>query len=188
MASPATQPRTTLRSVDLDDDTLLERVKGGDDDAFSQLYRRHARHIAGVVYRLLGHDDQLEDIVQDTFIIGLRQLEQLREAAALKRWLTTIAVRRVQRHLASRYRNREMSSELRAVVPRVSEAAAREEVHALYRALDKLPEKLRVPWILHYVEGETLPDVAELCESSLTSVKRHIAAANERLERYGHAS
>ena len=183
----ATSAASVLHRVEPDDALLIERVRQGDEDAFTQLYKRHARHVAGVVYRLLGHDDQLEDIVQETFVIGLRQLDTLREAAALRRWLTTIAVRRVKRHLANRYKNREMSTELKAVAPRVTQESAREEVVALYRALAKLPEKIRVPWVLHYVEGETLPVVAEICECSLTSVKRHIATANKRLGSQSHA-
>ncbi len=169
------------------DDELVARVRLGDEAAFSALYKRHARHVAGVVCRLLGSDANVEDIVQETFVIGLRQLDALREGSALRRWLTTIAVRRVKRDLAGRYKRRELDAELEAVLPRASHSGAREELHALYRALEKLPDKLRVPWVLHHIEGETLPCVAELCDSSLTSVKRHIAAATERLQRMGHA-
>jgi RNA polymerase sigma-70 factor (ECF subfamily) len=168
------------------DDELVARVREGDEAAFSALYKRHARYVAGVVYRLLGSDANLEDIVQETFVIGLRQLGSLRDGHALRRWLSTIAIRRVKRDLAARYKRRELDEELGAVMPRVTEPSAREEIHALYEALEKLPDKLRVPWILHHIEGETLPAVAELCDSSLTSVKRHIGAADKRLRRLGH--
>ncbi len=181
MGSSAAALATSADAID--DGALVARIKAGDEAAFSKLYRRYSRHIAGVVYRLLGNDDHLDDIVQDTFVIGAKQLNELREPKALRGWLTTIAVRRVKRHLASCYRRKELSSALDAVTVRVSEPSAREEVHALYRALSKLPEKLRVPWTLHHLEGETLPAVAKLCDSSLSSVKRHIAAANKSLRR-----
>ncbi|MEZ4446615.1 MAG: sigma-70 family RNA polymerase sigma factor [Polyangiaceae bacterium] len=184
MALPAPDMAT---ATSIDDATLIAQVREGDERAFSLLYKRHARHVAGVVYRLLGDDGQLDDIVQETFVIGLRQLDSLREPAALRRWLTTIAVRRVKRHLADRYRSREIAGELKATVPTSIDPTARAEVQALYRSLARLPDKLRLPWMLHHIEGETLPVVAELCESSLTSVKRHIAAANQRLRRLGHA-
>ncbi len=177
----------SLRAVPDDDATLIARVRAGDEAAFCQLYKRHSRHVAGVVYRLLGSDSHLDDIVQDTFVIGLRQLDSLRDAAALRGWLTTIAVRRVKRHLAQRYKKRALDDELSATAPQASEPEAREEIHALYQALAKLPDKLRLPWMLHHIEGETLPVVAEMCDTSLTSVKRHIAAAAERLRRLGHA-
>jgi RNA polymerase sigma factor (sigma-70 family) len=177
----------SLKAVPVDDAMLVERVKAGDEAAFSDLYKRHARRVAGVVYRLLGSDHHLEDIVQDTFVTGLRQLDSLREPAALGCWLRTIAVRRVKRHLASKYRQRTIDRELQAMVPKASEPELGEEIHALYRALAKLPDKLRLPWMLHHIEGETLPDVASMCDSSLTTVKRNIAKAAERLRGLGHA-
>ena len=177
----------SLSEAPLDDAMLVERVIQGDDAAFSAIYRRHAAHVAGVVYRLLGNDEHLDDIVQETFVIGLRNLDRLREPGALRRWLTTIAVRRVQRCLAMRYKSRALRAELSTVAPKTSEPDDSEEVHALYRALAQLPDKLRIPWMLHHIEGETRPMVAEMCETSLTSVKRHIAAANERLRRLSHA-
>lgn len=177
----------SLSQPSADDATLVEQVKLGDETAFSALYKRHAQHVAGVVYRLIGNDEHLDDIVQETFVIGLRSLERLREPGALRRWLTTIAVRRVQRCLAVRYKSRTLRAELCAVAPQLSEPADGEEVHGLYRALAQLPDKIRIPWMLHHIEGETLPAVAEMCDTSLTSVKRHIAAANERLRRLSYA-
>ncbi len=173
--------------TDPSDEELVARVREGNEAAFSALYRRHARYVASVVYRLLGSDSNLEDIVQETFVIGLRRLHSLREGQALRRWLTTIAIRRVKRDLARRYKRRELDEELSQTMPRVSEPGAREEIHALYEALNQLPEKLRIPWVLHHVEGETLPAVAELTDTSLSSAKRHIGAANDRLRRLGHA-
>ncbi len=169
------------------DARLIARIKQGDEAAFAELYKRYARQVASVVYRLLGDDSHLDDIVQETFVISLRQIEQLREPDALGRWLSTIAVRRVQRLLRTRYRSRTMRLELRAFLPQVSDAQERERVHALYRALGRLPDKQRIPWILHHIEGETLPVVAELCGCSLTSVKRYIAKAEKRLRRWNYA-
>jgi RNA polymerase sigma-70 factor (ECF subfamily) len=168
------------------DAKLIEQAKSGDEEAYAQIYKRHVRRIAGVVYRLLGSDHQLEDIVQETFVIGLGQLGELREPDALGGWLRTIAVRRVQRHLAGRYKQRALGDALSAAAPRVSTPAASEEIVALYQALATLPDKIRLPWMLHHIEGETLPAVADMCETSLTSVKRHIAKAKEHLRRLGH--
>ena len=135
-----------LRAVPIDEETLIERVKSGDEAAFTQLYKRHARHVAGVVYRLLGSDHHLEDIVQDTFVIGLRQLDSLREATALRRWLTTIAIRRVKRHLAQRYKKRELDDELSAMAPKCSTPEVGEELScALSRAWKNYPTRFDCP-------------------------------------------
>jgi RNA polymerase sigma-70 factor, ECF subfamily len=179
-------PLRSLPQPEPDDARLIARVRQGDEAAFSALYKRHARAVAGVVYRLLGSDQALDDIVQETFVIGLRRLDRLREPEALRRWLITIAVRRVKRHLAGRYRSRAIFEDLATMLPRVGDARAREEVHSLYEALARLPAKLRLPWMLHRIEGETLPAVAEMCDCSLTSTKRYIAHAEDRLRRMGH--
>jgi RNA polymerase sigma-70 factor (ECF subfamily) len=51
----------------------------------------------------------------------------------------------------------------------------------VYRALDKLPARERVPWTLRYVAGEGVSEVATLCGCSLATAKRRIARAHEKL-------
>ncbi len=61
-----------------DDVTLVERAMRGDDQAFAAIYRRHARYVAGVAYRILGADSEVDDVVQETFVDaakGLRRIE-----------------------------------------------------------------------------------------------------------------
>ena len=50
-------------------------------------------------------------------------------------------------------------------------------------ALERIPEDLRIPWVLHRVEQLSLPETAEACEISLATVKRRIAEAEERIQR-----
>lgn len=183
MASPA----KIAVSEPEDEAALVARAAGGDRRAFSHLYRRHARYVAGVVYRLLGGDDELDDLVQETFAEGLHCLEGLRDPEQFRRWITTIAVRRVKRRLADRYRRRDIVDHASVTAPTVSDPAQREDVETLYRALEKISDELRIPWVLHHVQGETLPDVATLCETSLSTVKRRIARAGARLSRRLHA-
>ena len=46
---------------------------------FEALYAKHARYIAGVVHRLMGHDGELDDIVQETFVDAIDGLSRLRD-------------------------------------------------------------------------------------------------------------
>ena len=59
----------------------------------------------------------------------------------------------------------------------------RRMIDEMYRALDRLPARQRVPWVLRYIEGEQLEAVAELCGCSLATVKRRIAAAHDKVTR-----
>lgn len=171
-----------------DDEVLVARVLRGDDQAFSQLYRRYARYMAGVAYRLYGEDSELDDTVQEAFLEAVRCLDKLQDPTRLRSWLVTITVRCVRRRIGKRQKRRRLADGVGEVAPRMSNPEDRAEVDALYAALDQIPDKLRIPWVLNKVEGATLPEVARLCESSLSTVKRRIAEADKRLERRLHGT
>jgi RNA polymerase sigma-70 factor, ECF subfamily len=166
-----------------DDACLVERVQRDDEAAFRHLYARHCHYIAGVVYRLLGDDADLDDIVQDTFVDAVGGLSALQDPASLRRWLVVVAVRKVKTLLARRRRRRWFGWSLMHLAPSSSNPDDRQTVDELYDALDRLPVKLRLPWVLSRIADESLPDVALLCDASLATVKRRIAEAEERLKR-----
>ena len=70
-----------LREPETDDARLVLRARDprGGQAAFRELYRRHARYVASVAYRMLGADAEVDDVVQDTFTVAAHNLEQLRD-------------------------------------------------------------------------------------------------------------
>lgn len=167
------------------DAVLVERARAGDERAFAQLYRRHARYVAGVVYRLMGDELELDDVVQDTFVSLRSQLMDLREPEHVRTWVVRVAVRLARKRLERRRRRSRLLSR-HPPPPSLSDPSVDHELRALFDALATLPPELRVPWSLNKIEGETLPRVAELCETSLATVKRRIAEADRRLSRRLH--
>ncbi len=153
------------------------------DHAFETLYRRHVRYVAGVTYRLLGNDAEVDDVLQEAFLDAAGALGGLREPAEFRAWLVRITIRRVYRRMARKRRWHWLQSAVEVVTPNVSDPHSRQRVQDLYEALGALPAKLRIPWTLHAVDGETLPDVARLCDISLATAKRRIAEAGTRLDR-----
>lgn len=148
------------------------------------LYARHARYLAGVILRLLGVDSEMEDVLQESFVEAMRSLDGLRDAGTVRRWLVTIAVRRVHRVLAARSRRRWMASALALVTARAVAPVAEWSVSDLQSGLDALPPALRVPWILRRVEDLDVEDVAAGCSISVATAKRRVATADERLRRW----
>jgi DNA-directed RNA polymerase specialized sigma24 family protein len=74
----------------VDETSLVRAARDGDRAAFGQLYDRYARMIHGVLLaRVPFH--QVDDLVQDVFMIALRRLPMLREAESFGAWLTVIA-------------------------------------------------------------------------------------------------
>ena len=169
------------------DEVLVERAAAGDQRAFAQLYRRHARYLAGVVFRLMGESSELDDVLQETFLICLNNLGRLEQAERLRAWLVTIAVRRVHRRLSARGRRRWLSGQLGLVSAKSSDPQVSREVGELYRVLEELSPKLRLPWTLSRIEGSKLEEVAKCCEISLATLKRRLVRADEYVSRrLGH--
>ncbi len=171
------------RAVSPDDITIVEQVRSGDEQAFYLFYKRHARYIAGVAYRILGNDADLDDIVQETFSSAAQNLGQLKNPEQVRLWLVTIAVRLSTRRLKARSRRTLFGLMSNADEAKCLDPGDMETRDELKEALDRLPEKLRVPWILRRVEGMTLGETAEACGISLATVKRRLSAAEAKLRR-----
>lgn len=149
------------------------------------LYAKHARYIAGVVHRVLGgaRDEAVDDIVQETFVDAFEGIAKIADPNAARAWLVTVAVRRARKVLARRRRRAWFAFLAKDYAPRASDPRDRAPADELYDALERIPEDLRVPWILHRVENLSLPEAAAACEVSLATVKRRIADAEARLQR-----
>jgi RNA polymerase sigma-70 factor (ECF subfamily) len=151
----------------------------------AELFLRYAPYVATIGYKLLGRDDELDDLVQDVFVEAHRGLAQLRTADAAKGWLARITVRRAVRRLR-RQRVRAFFSldalpEHAAPVDGTATPEDRAHVAAIYRRLEALPVPQRIVWVLRHVEGETLDGIAALCACSKATVQRRLRAAQKSL-------
>ncbi len=152
------------------------------------LYARYAPYVAAIATRILGRRAEVEDVVQEVFALavgGLRRREDHRE---IKSWLATVTVRRavLQLRLRAFWSVFELADEASydTLADPASDSEERELVSDVYRALDRLPPRQRVPWVLRHIEGQSLEQVAELCDCSLATAKRRIGAAHERIRKY----
>lgn len=185
-SDPMSPAPKLLAPVPEDDATLVARAAAGDERAFTAIYRRYARYVAGVAFRLMGDESELDDVVQETFVDAHEGLGRIREGATLKGWLVTIAARKVARRIARRQRQRWLTGWLGRTAAVSASPAVEGEAFALYQALAGISTDKRIPWALHAIEGLTLPEVAEATGTSLATVKRRIAETNALLEKRGH--
>ncbi len=149
------------------------------------LYREHARYVAGVVFRMLGTDAEVDDVVQEVFCVALLKLDELTRVDELRGWLVTVAVRAAGKRLRRRKLLRSLGFQDEPDYEQVAGLNAsfedRVELKRLYRALDKLPVRRRLAWAVRYLEGEPLEEVARRCGSSLSTAKRDVTLAHARL-------
>jgi RNA polymerase sigma-70 factor (ECF subfamily) len=184
----ATSARRVGPPEALDDAELVLRARAGDPRAGEAIYRRHVRYLGSIALRLCGRQQDAEDIVQETFALALPRLDQLREPGALRVWLARVAVSQARRLL----RRRRILSFVGLhddAVPADSLCAVdappevRAELAQVQAVLATASPDERAAWWLHRVDGETLEATAEICDCSLATVKRRVAAAEARLAR-----
>jgi len=153
---------------------------------FDRVFREYAAYVAAIGLRILGRDDELDDLVQDVFIEAHRSLRRLRDPGAVKGWLARITVRRAIRKLR---RTRvlmvfglDAPSDYAEIADPAATPEERAQVALAYRSLERLPAAERAVWVLRHVEGESLDAIAEICACSKSTVQRRLRLAQQTLE------
>jgi RNA polymerase sigma-70 factor (ECF subfamily) len=133
---------------------LVTAARDGDRDAFGLLYQRYGRMVHGVLLARVPRG-QVEDLVQDVFLLALRRLDSLRDPARFGGWLAMIA-----RNRATDFHRRSRDTvELTDQVPG-PHTGAEAEALAVLALLRGLPEAYRETLVLRLVEGMTGPEIA----------------------------
>lgn len=174
-----------VRALPFDGDpaALVAAIRRGRPDATAAFYNRHVRAIHGLVFRLMGPDGEIDDVVHDVFVRALESLPRLRDPSALRAWLVGIAVRtvgiRFQRRTRQRWLRFMAPEELPeiAALPETEIGEALRDVHAILREMDPTE---RIAFVLTRVEGLSLEDAAVSADTSLSTFRRRLARAEEK--------
>jgi len=155
-------------------------------EELGDLFKRYASYVATIGMRLLGRDDEVDDLVQEVFIEAYRGFHQLRSPDAVKAWLARITVRRAIRRLRRRRVRSFFSLDALPSDAKLTDDGAtpeeKAEIVSTYRMIERIPVRQRVVWVLKHVEGETLDSIAEICRCSKATVQRRLRAAEHTLE------
>jgi RNA polymerase sigma-70 factor, ECF subfamily len=152
-------------------------------------YAHYVPYVAKLALRLLGRPDEVDDLIQDVFVIAAEKFASLRDPAALRGWLAGITVNTALRRLRKRRLRRLVSLDASVeadLAPFLGEAATAEHQRLLkevFGALDRVPTAERVAWCLRVLEDEPLDVVATLCGCSVSTAKRRVAAAQKVLDK-----
>ncbi|MBM3476283.1 MAG: sigma-70 family RNA polymerase sigma factor [Armatimonadetes bacterium] len=162
---------------------LARYVKLRDAGAFAELTSRHRDLVYGTCYRLLGDRADAEDVAQECFLHLARSGGRIK--ASVAGWLHRVAVRT---SLAARDRDRARERAEREAGSMRPDRAAEptwEEIKAdVDRAIDRLPEDLREPLVLHFLQAKPQTAVAEELGLSQPAVSRRVGRAIERLRKH----
>jgi RNA polymerase sigma-70 factor (ECF subfamily) len=185
----ATKTDAHARPAGPSDAALVVAARAGEAWAREALFRRYARSVFALAYRLLGRDHEIEDLVQECFVQALASLDRLADPQAFSGWLTAIVVRTIhkalrRRTLATRLglRKRRDPVDVDALVAPGAPADVEAELRAVYRLVDAMPARLRIALVLRRVEGLGHHEIAEAMGVSMSTAKRLVVEAELRLD------
>ncbi len=169
-----------------DEADLIERCRKHDRAAQDDLYHRFRRQVAGNLYRVIGDRSDLDDLVQEVFVIAFRGLERFRGDARLSTWLYRICVNVALGRIRTRRRRPTAigmtdldSAEIDPSLtdrPETPERTyqRRQDQERVYRALEQVAPKKRIVLYLHEIEGLDLKEIAYLVDSNPVTVRTRL--------------
>ncbi|HEV3120829.1 MAG TPA: RNA polymerase sigma factor [Isosphaeraceae bacterium] len=168
------------------DGELLDRFVSGPREvsgaAFAALVERHGAMVLRVCQKVLRDPHDAEDASQAAFLILARKARSIRQCNSVASWLFGVAHRvalRARTQAARRRQHEKRAAEMRAQL--IEQKGAEKAWPALYEELERLPEKLRTPLVLCYLEGLTVEQAACDLRWSARTLHRRLEDGRERL-------
>jgi len=170
----------------VEDALLADRCVHGEQAAARELFRREQRRVHATLYRVLGHNRDMDDLLQETFLQVFQSLRRYRAEARLSTWIDRIAVRVAYRYLKTK--RPAIALEMLPDLPEPGEApdrraTARDGVRRFYAAIEQLPAGARLAFTLHELDGRSIAEAAELMETSVTATKVRLWRARRALNK-----
>jgi RNA polymerase sigma-70 factor, ECF subfamily len=175
------------------DRQLVLRAQHGENIAFDSLVTKYQRRLIRMALRLVGSESEAEDVVQEAFIKAYRALPQFRGDAAFYTWLYRIAVNTARNYLESRSKresgmnesgvmetNGERESLNSSDTPE-STLMTRQVAETVGKAMQELPDDLRLALSLREIEGLSYDEIAEVMKCPIGTVRSRIFRAREAI-------
>ncbi len=172
------------RQTDAD---LVFALRRNERGAAEAIWNRHSESVRRFLSRALGPSgDESDDLTQEVFLRIFARARVIREPSALREFIMSVALRVLQWEIRRRWVRRKVFLSKDGELPEVGapERANQEARHALracYAILDRLSVRERVAFVLRYLEEMTLEEVAERLDCSVSTTKRVLTRATERV-------
>jgi RNA polymerase sigma-70 factor (ECF subfamily) len=183
-------------AADVSDEALMANICDGDNEALASLFRRYARIVRGVVYRVLRDTSEADDLLQDVFLLIHRLCKTFDSSKSPARlWILQMAYRRAisrRRYLTSRhfYTRLDLDDAASQLADsRMSVGKLEDSIDGglknggLQQAFEALAENQRQTLRLFFIEGYTLEEIAAKLGQSRGNVKHHYFRGLDRLRK-----
>jgi RNA polymerase sigma factor (sigma-70 family) len=185
LAGLLTSAYSASRLADESDGDLLDRCRAGADPAaFEAIVRRHGGRVLGACRKVLIDPSDIDDAFQATFLTLLRNPNAVRKATSLGAWLYGVAHRIAVRARDTAHRRRGLLKKAaRPAEAEEPDLSWKEACAALHAELDRLPDSLRLPLVLCYLEGLSRDEAAHQLGWSLNEVRGRLERGRDRLRK-----
>ena len=177
------------------DHELVQRVQEGDSAAFDLLVRKYQHRVIALIGRYVNDWSECQDVAQETFLRAYRALDGFRGDAQFYTWLHRIAVNTAKNHLVASNRRppgadidvadaEQFDSGIRL---RDNDTPERELMRqqmeqTVVRAVEALPEELRVAITLREVDGLSYEEISDRMGCPIGTVRSRIFRAREAID------
>lgn len=175
------------------DETLVDLTLLGNDAAYEELVIRYGKLVNSVAYRITGNKYSAEDAAQDAFVSAWMKLDTLNEREKFSSWVCRIAGN-TAKNIAFHYRNTAADISLDLVSYFESEECGEPEItlvadsenEELREAVEALTEKIRETVKLHYFDGYSVKEIAEMLSLPAGTVTWRLSEGRKQLRKgYG---
>lgn len=177
------------------DQALVERVQGGDKKAFDLLVLKYQQRIMKVLSRYVRDHSEVQDLAQEAFIKAYRALPNFRGDSAFYTWLYRIAINTAKNFVVAQGR-RPPSDDIEATEAEQYDGESalkdyasperetlRDEIkETVFKAIDELPEDLKMAITLRELEGMSYEEIAETMDCPIGTVRSRIFRAREAID------
>jgi RNA polymerase sigma factor (sigma-70 family) len=173
------------RLADEPDADLLDRCRAGADPAaFEAIVRRHGNRVLAACRKVLGDPADVDDAFQATFLTLLRNPQAVRKAESLGAWLYGVAHRIAVRARDTAHRRQGLlKNAARPAASDTPDLSWKEACAVLHSELDRLPDSLRLPLVLCYLDGLSRDEAAAQLGWSLNEVRGRLERGRDRLRK-----
>jgi RNA polymerase sigma-70 factor (ECF subfamily) len=167
---------------------LIRLVAAGHERAFEELVTRHQHLVFNTIHRYVGEAAAADDIAQEVFVVVWNKAATFKGRSSFSTWLYRVVINECLQFRRTRRRRPQTLSLAGIDEDRPPEALQVEPDHeqaarvaAVRSALAELPERQRIALILEHFEGRSYREIAEMMETSVSSVESLIFRAKESL-------
>lgn len=176
--------RSTADTMQDSDQTLVDRTKAGDIEAFSELVRRHEKTVYNLAYRFMREPALAEDMAQEAFLKAFRLLGGFRGDSSFSTWLYRVTSSVCLTELSRRKRRGEVELEpahMAAVGEEGEPVDDAEQAELIRRCVRQLPERYATVITLYYLEEIPYEQIAEVMEIPMGTLKTWMHRARNAL-------